>query len=696
LAPPSAQIEPVLVSTIAGLAGVGKTALCVRAARQAIAAGWFTGGVLFVDLRGYDPAGYVEPGAAIEALLRALGVTGDRIPSSLGERATLYRSELAAMAERGDRVLIVADNASNLEQVLALRPGSPAHRLLVTSRHTLPVPGARRVEVEVLPAGESMTVVAQALRMAHPSDERITAEPDAAAELVRLCGYLPLALRIAAQLLADKPHQPIAELVRILAEATERLDELAYGDSVGVRVAFDTSYRQLPTEHARVFRRMALHPGPYISVAAVAALAGTSETAARRLVDALHRAHLIRPAVASGNYHQFHDLLRLYAVRCCDADEEPAERDAAVHRLLAYYWETIRAAATHLDPHVAAADRSSRFAGRMEAVAWLEDERPNLVSIVRLAADTGQDTYVRDIPLALIFFFYLRRHLEEWLSTSEAALAASRRLGDRGGEERALSSLGNAYSEMRQWDTAREFLRQTLALCEAEHDRSREARTLTNLGNISFALSAFEEALAYYHRSLTIYQEIGEPYSEGQNWNNIGYVYGCMQRHDDAIGSYERSLVIFRDIEEMHGEGAALTNLGTRYQALRRSEEAIECHRQALAIFQRTGDQLREARALANLGETYQGMGNTGEALDYYHKALAIFREIDDKYGEGTVLANLASAYRDSLRADEALDYYRRALAVFNQANAADDAGQVRDQIAEMVSAPSRGQASQP
>jgi hypothetical protein len=275
-----------------------------------------------------------------------------------------------------------------------------------------------------------------------------------------------LALRIAAELLADKRDQPIKELVRILARATERLDELAYGDSIGVRVAFDTSYRQLPAEHALMFRRMALHPGPQMSVATVAALADRSETAARRLADALYRAHLLQPAAASG-YYRFHDLLRLYAIRCCDTEEGPAERNSAIRRLLTYYQETIGGAATHLDPHVAAPDRSGHFADRMEAVARLENERPNLVSIVSLAAEVGEDTYVRDIPLALIFFFYLRRHLDEWLSTSAAALAAARRIGDGGGKGRALSSLGNAYFEMRQLNTARDFFQQTLAVCKA-------------------------------------------------------------------------------------------------------------------------------------------------------------------------------------------------------------------------------------
>jgi tetratricopeptide (TPR) repeat protein len=678
------QAAPVLVSTVAGLAGVGKTALTVRVARQAAEAGWFPGGVLFVDLHGYDPAGYVEPGAAAAAMLRALGIAGDRIPPSPGERETLYRSELAVMAERGERVLVLADNASTVEQVLALRPGSAVHCMLVTSRHTLPVPGARRVEVDVLPEAESVAVIAQALHLAHPGDDRIIAEPNAAAELARLCGRLPLALRIAAELLADKPDQPISELVSVLAGATDRLDELAYGDSVGVRVTFDASYQNLPSDHARVFRLMALHPGPQISAAAAAALAEVTEAAARRLLDGLRRSHLIQSATAPGSY-RFHDLLRLYAHRRCAAEEAPAEQDAAINRLLAYYQETVFAADTYLNPQVPAEDRSTRFADRMDAVAWLENERPNLVAIVKLAADTGQDTYVRDIPLALQYFFYWRRHLDEWLSTVAAALDAARRLGDRLGECRALNSLGSAYVDMRKWDIARDLLQQSLGISQEEGDQFREATTLTNIGNIHHELHEFEECLDYYLRALAIYRDTGKAYYEGQIWNNIGYLYGNLDRQDDAISSYQQSLAIFREIDDLHGQGTVLTNLGTCHQALHSFEEALECHEQALAIIRETGDQLREARALANLGATYQGMGRGDDALTYYHRALAIFREVGDKYGEGTTLASLAGTYQDLHRTGDAVGCYQQALAVFDQANAADDANQIRIRLEELA-----------
>jgi tetratricopeptide (TPR) repeat protein len=684
LAPDAGGAESVLVSTVAGLAGVGKTALAVRAAHRAVTAGWFAGGVLFMDLHGYDPAGRVDASAAVGALLGALGVGGERIPPSQGEREALYRSELAAMAGRGERVLVVADNASSLEQVLALRPGSPMHRMVVTSRHTLPVPGARRVEVDVLPEGEAIAVLAQALRAAHPGDERIIAEPDAAAELVRSCGYLPLALRIVAELLADRPAQPIADWVKIFAGAADRLGELAYGDSVAVRVAFDASYRNLPAGQARVFRLAALHPGPHIGLAAVAALAGVSEAAGRRLLDGIRRAHLIQHAAAREGY-QFHDLLRLYASQRCEAEETSGERDAAISRLLEYYRETTRAADTHLNPRVPPGDRSSRFADRPAAVAWLEDERPNLVAVVMLAARAGRDRHARDISLALSFFFNLRKHWGEWITTAGYALAAARRLGDRHGEGTALNSLGVAYCELRRWDEALGYSRQALTIYREIRHRPREARALTNLGNAYHELRRFDDALGCYWQALTVYREVRDAYGEAQTLNNLGLTYGELRRFDNAVDSYEQALGIFREVGDRHDQGVVLTNLGASYRELCRFDEALDCHQQALAICRETGDEFREARTLANLGSTYQDVGRLDEALGCHQQALDIFREVDDHHGQGVALTNLGTTYQALRRGDDALDCYRQALVVFAQANAAYDAERVSARIAELA-----------
>ncbi len=214
--------------------------------------------MLFVNLHGYDDDRRIDADTALGSLLRALGVSGEHIPADQGERETLYRSELA---RRTDRVLVVADNASEVGQVVALRPGGSTHRLLITSRHTLPIAQARRVEVDVLPPADSVIVINSALRTASGSTVE---DPAVVGELAALCGGLPLALRIVAELLADQPDSA-TELVTLLRDARSRLGELAYGDSAAVRAAFDASYPHLPPDQSRLFRLLSVHPGPHFS-----------------------------------------------------------------------------------------------------------------------------------------------------------------------------------------------------------------------------------------------------------------------------------------------------------------------------------------------------------------------------------------------------------------------------------------------
>ncbi len=198
---PDATAGPVLVSAVAGLAGVGKTALAVAAGHAAVRQGWFGGGVLFIDLHGYDEAP-VEPGQALDALLRALGVPAEHIPPTTEERAGLYRSVLAQVTAP---VLVIADNASSETQVRPLLPGAGPHKVLVTSRHTLAGLDARLVDVTVLDDDAAVGLLDGALRAGRPSDDRITADAGAAGRLAGVCGGLPLALQITAALLKADP-----------------------------------------------------------------------------------------------------------------------------------------------------------------------------------------------------------------------------------------------------------------------------------------------------------------------------------------------------------------------------------------------------------------------------------------------------------------------------------------------------------
>ena len=174
---PAGAAGPVLVSAVAGLAGVGKSALAVQAGHAAQASGWFAGGVLFIDLHGYDQVP-VQPSHALDALLRALGVSGEHIPPGAEERAGLYRSVLAGIIEP---VLVIADNASSEAQVRPLLPGTGPHKMLITSRHTLAGLDARLIDVTVLGEKASIELLDATLRVAHPDDARVSRDRDAAA-----------------------------------------------------------------------------------------------------------------------------------------------------------------------------------------------------------------------------------------------------------------------------------------------------------------------------------------------------------------------------------------------------------------------------------------------------------------------------------------------------------------------------------
>jgi hypothetical protein len=310
---PASTGAAVVVSAVAGLAGVGKTALAVHAAHAARSSGWFPGGVLFIDLHGYDDRP-VQPAQALDALLRALGVAGEHVPEEAGQRAGLYRSVLAQV---GGAVLVVADNASSEAQVRPLLPGPGPHRVIVTSRNTLAGLGARLLDVTVLGEAAAVELLARVVRAAWPDDERVSADPAAAGRLAGACGGLPLALQVTAALLSADPVLSAAELAEEMADEVRRLEALRYDDGSGagapsVAAAFELSYRQLDEDAARLFRLLAAGPGPDVSTEAAAELAGWPGRRARGVLGALMRAHLVEAGGVRGRW-RMHDLLRLYA-----------------------------------------------------------------------------------------------------------------------------------------------------------------------------------------------------------------------------------------------------------------------------------------------------------------------------------------------------------------------------------------------
>jgi tetratricopeptide (TPR) repeat protein len=546
---------------MAGLAGVGKTTLAVEAGHAALRRDWYCGGVLFIDLHGYDDAP-VEPGQALDALLRALGVPADHIPTTAEERAGLYRS---ALADIRDPVLVIADNALSEAQVRLLLPGAGPHTVVVTSRHTLAGLAARLVDVTVLNENASAGLLDTALRVARPEDDRVSGDREAAGRLAKMCGGLPLALQIVAAILKADPALSAAELAQELAAESQRLARLAYDDGGGpaapsVAAAFELSYRRLDGASARVFRLLPVNPGPAISTAAAAALADLPADAARTVLAGLARAHLAEAAAGGAGRWRMHDLVRLYAQRLSEEHAQADSRGQARDRLLDYYLRMADAADDHLRalPGMAVPEE---FTGRDGALEWLDTERASLVAAVTMAAGTGRDQAAMRLPLALAEYFAWRRRFDDWIAATTISLDAARRLGDRRREGNALTILGVALRHVRR----------------------------------------FDEAIAAHQDAAAIYREISDRHGEGAALTNLGMALQSMRRFEEAITACQEAAAIYRETGDRHGEGAALSNLGLALLHVGRFAEAITAYQDALAIYQETGDQYREDITLNHL-----------------------------------------------------------------------------------------------
>jgi tetratricopeptide (TPR) repeat protein len=663
LAPDPAPDTPA-VCTIAGLGGVGKTALAVRAAR--LAEDSFAGGVLFIDLHGYDEARRVSATAALSTFVSALGVDPNQIRAEQAALELLYRSVLSMLARQGRRVLVLVDNAASPDQVLPLRPGDPAHRMLVTSRHNLPITGARRLELDLLSEADALVLLDHAVRAANADDTRIAIEPDRAVALVRLCGRLPLALRIIAHVLADRPDQPLAELVAILAAEQGRLGELAYGDSVAVRGVFDTSYQRLPAEQARLFRLLAINRGPFVDLDTAASIADLPASTTRRLLDGLRQAHLIQPTPYG---HGMHDLVKLYAAERCAQDEPQSTRTATIRRLLAHYLAGVQSAQAQLDTP----NNSD------QAVAWLNRQQINIVAAVELGGDAGADEAVKDIALALGPSWEIDWELDwsrdSWVTVHELAAAAARRLSDRNAEARILSSLGDIYGDSA---TKMRCYEQALALYRELDDSTNRARTQFSLASNHLALNQYNESLDHFTEAATDFQAAGHLDNAARAYHYIGALYTTLGDDKRAEESVQRALELYREAGDLAGEASIWNAIGRDRAENNLCTEAIAAHQRALAIWRGLGNKSGEAVELTHLGDNYRQSDQPAEALTNYYQALALHRESasseDDEEllehirdDEATVLSSIGATQADLGEWDKALESYRQSVVVFQQ-----------------------------
>lgn len=658
---------PAVVSAVAGMAGVGKTSLAVEAAHAARRRGWFKGGVLFIDLHGYGER--VESERALDALLRALEVPGSDIPTGAEERAGLYRSVLA---QKTDPILVIADNASSEAQVRLLLPGTGPHKLLVTSRYTLAGLGARLVDVAVLDEESAVDLLDAALRVAHPNDDRISDDQQAAKRLARICGGLPLALQITAALMKADPTLSAAELADELALESEQLAQLAYDDGSGgeghsVAAAFELSYHRLPDPAARVFRLLPVNPGADMSTQAVAVLADLPVGQGRRVLSHLTRAHLVEAAPGTAHRWRMHDLVLLYARRLSDSYADSDGREQARDRLLEYYLNTAEAA----DSHLGAAPRagiSRTFSSRDDALAWLDEERTCLVSAVQMAVGTGQDRVAMRLPRALaVYLVDWRQRFDEALSTAITSREIARRIGDLAEEAAALNRLGIVLRELRRFEEAFIACRESAAIYKDIGNRKGESAALNNLGTALCEARRFEEAIVAHQESVVICRDIGYRYGAGMALGNLANDLEEVGRFEEAITAHQESAEIFRDVGYRRGEGLALLNLGSTLNSIGQLKEAITACQEAAAICRDIADRRSEGMALHNLGVSLAGLQRYEEAISAYEQDIAICQETGDRHGEGITLDNLGIARQGLRQYEEAITAHQDAAAAYRE-----------------------------
>ncbi|MFI0088381.1 AfsR/SARP family transcriptional regulator [Streptomyces bobili] len=645
------------VVVIGGAAGVGKTTFAVHHAHQV--AHLFPHGQLFVNLCGFHPrTPPLDPALVLHGFLTALGVPAQRIPENTAARTALFRSTLA-----GRRVLVVLDNARDEEQVRPLLPNGSGCLTLVTSRSRLAGlvagDGAHPVSLALPSPTEAYEMLAR--RLGH---ERLDAEPDATADIVRLCGRLPLALAVIAARAALDPVFPLSAVADDLRGSDGRLDALTTFDAdTDLRAVFSWSYRALDQPSARLFRLLALHPGPDITAPAVTSLAALPLSRVRRLLAELTRVRLVEQPVP-GRY-TVHDLLREYATELTHDEDTHAERHDATARVLDHYLFTGHAGnrlLNHEPKPVAPGPLSPgtvpELLGDCEQVArWFTAEQQVLDRLFRTAVAQRLDRHV--IALARILKEYLNRH-ERWpeaVAVLTAALEAARRRGDRHEQGRCLRMLGVMHGQMGRQDEAVTHLDRAAAFFDSSGDMETLVEQVRTQYTASYVLGLFghnEKALARAERALELARETGDPLWMSDPLNAMAKYHTLLGLPEQGIAYSLEAISVFQGLNAPWREAMCWDSLGCAYHAIGRHRDALASHRRALAVFEDGRDRKHAIRSLTYIGDTHLAMGDRAAAQAAWTRALEDTDGPEDDAFEGLRGIRVRLAALDAKTADVA------------------------------------------
>jgi DNA-binding SARP family transcriptional activator/tetratricopeptide (TPR) repeat protein len=624
---------------IDGMAGVGKTSLAVHAAHLLTPS--HPDAQLYLDLHGYTPGHRpVHPSVALHRLLASVGVPDDRIPDSIDQRAALWRATVA-----GRRAVLVFDNVNDARQVQPLLPGAAACTVLITSRRRLmEIPEATSIPLDVMPADDAAQLFTLTV------GARAGAGQDADIEaVVRLCGYLPLAIGMVGARLKHRPAWSVAVLRDQLAKASP----FKSLDDGRLAAAFGLSYMQLTPEQQRLLRLLPVHPGEDVEPGTVGAILGTSRQAAEDLLEDLLDVHLC--AQRRHGRYGMHDLVRQYMSGLGDADA-----DAARERMWGHYLGTAATALAALYP-LRPAKQVEPESSVDDPRGWLSAEHRNLLAVVADLVRHERPERIGDICYAYAVHLQSIGRYHDCLILNGHALWAAAAGGDLAAVAETHGSLGTTYGRLGRFAEALDHHMCHLDIARQSGDRWAEAKARTAIGVMQFRLGEYDAAIESQVGALELMRTVGDRVGEGRAWNNLGISYHYLGRYEEALASIRRALVIHRETGNRVGETNALTNAGAACEHIGRYDEALVYQQEAIVLARELGNRPSEAFVLVNLGSVYQQLGQYDDALRYHLAALTISREL----GEPAIEAAADNAYAGTLhdvgRFSEARSHYESA-----------------------------------
>ncbi|MBB6551909.1 AfsR/SARP family transcriptional regulator [Nonomuraea rubra] len=610
------------VTVIDGPGGIGKSALAVHVAHAV--GDRFADGVVYVNLHGATSGlAPLTPLEALRHLLRSLGLDGTAVPADPGEAAARYRSLTAACD-----LLVILDNARDVRQVRPLIPGGAGCRVLITSREPLAVlDNAHHLHLGTLAGPEAAALLTHLVGAG-----RVAAEPEAAAEIVRLCGGFPLALRIAGARLAARPGATLSDLAVRLADATRRLDLLEYAD-LAVRAGIAVSHQHLREDPAgrdaaRLLTLLGLLELPTHTPAATAALAGWPEQRAEAALERLLDARLLEPAGSRG--YQFHDLVRLYARE----QELPGEeRAAAVRRALHHYLATAVRAECLVSGRTGdyddfpAEQPGEELATVAAANEWVEHERDNLLAAIRQAAGDSADRTAAVLANATQWLFDRRGWFSELIEVSELALRGADEMADWAGKAVLHQGLASVHSQLGRFPESLRQLEAGLACWDLAGLPDRKAGMLNDLGTLYTMMGRHDDALAALEHALTITERTGRRDHQSYVRNNRAHVYYRQGRFEEAVEEARLVLAMTEELDDTGSLGVARDTLGDACRAAGLLEEAVEHYRHAVELQRETGFTLYTAVSSWWLGHALHDLGRPEEARASWRESLGLLRE---------------------------------------------------------------------